>query len=372
MRRDIVRTAAHDASRNIAALGATHAMAHCRRACPSNVTQYDDVMPLARLISASDPASHDLARAILARGGLVAIPTETVYGLAADAANPDAVARVFAAKGRPAHDPLIVHVHDVEHASFFGSFGEAGSVAHRLAERFWPGPLTLVLDDLGMAAEAVTAGTGHVAIRVPAHGWVRELLASRELAVAAPSANPFGYVSPTRAEHVMEQLGAVVDLVVDGGPCDVGVESTVVVPYQTHAEVLRFGGVPIEEIEALGIEVRVGRRVLERPLAPGQLARHYATRTPLVVIDVVGPAADGVALVVLTGRAPVTGYREVVELAPDGNAATAARSLFETLRRLDGAGLSRIEVLATQERGLGRALMDRVRRAAQTHAPGAP
>jgi L-threonylcarbamoyladenylate synthase len=329
-------------------------------------------MPTAPVLSATDPTALDAARRVLGAGGLVALPTETVYGLAADATDADAVARIFAAKGRPGHDPLIVHVADVEHAAFFGDFGPSGSLARRLAQAFWPGPLTIVVPDHGMAAPGVTAGLAHIALRAPAHPFFRSLLASRELALAAPSANPFGYVSPTRAEHVVAQLGEAVDLIVDGGPCAIGVESTVVLPRAASIEVLRFGGVTVEALEALGAPVTVGTRVLERPLAPGQLARHYATHTPLRIVS--APAAHDVeraVLVALVGEARAGGYGAMVELAPGGDPAQAAHALFDTLRRLDSAGYARIDVLTCEERGLGRALMDRVRRAAQTHSTGA-
>lgn len=329
-------------------------------------------MPTAPVISSSDPTAAAAARRVLESGGLVALPTETVYGLAADATNPAAVGRIFEAKGRPGYDPLIVHVADVEHAAFFGEFGPTGSLARRLAAAFWPGPLTLVVPDHGIAASGVTAGLGHIALRAPAHPFFRGLLASRELALAAPSANPFGYVSPTRAEHVVAQLGSVIDLIVDGGPCAIGVESTVVVPHADGIEVLRFGGVTVEALEAFGATVRVGTRVLERPLAPGQLARHYATHTPLRIVD--APAVRGIeraVLVALIGGACAPGYGAVVELAHGGDPAAAAHALFDTLRRLDSAGYDRIDVLSCEERGLGRALMDRVRRAAHTHSTGA-
>lgn len=303
---------------------------------------------------------------MLRAGGLVAFPTETVYGLGANAFDPEATARVFEVKARPSFDPLIVHLADAEGLSRVASTRDPR--VQRLAARFWPGPLTLVLSRQARVPDIVTAGLDTVGVRVPAHPTARDLVRAAGTPVAAPSANPFGYVSPTTAAHVAELLGDRVDLILDGGPCPVGVESTIVSLVSDPPGLLRPGGVPPEEIEALlgGPLVRVTAPG-ERPLGPGQLSRHYATRTPLRILA--GPAGP-VSTVGRVGllawqRAPSEGGYAVVEvLAPDGRAATAAARLFAALRRLDALGLDAIVAESCEERGLGHAIMDRLRRSA--------
>jgi len=319
----------------------------------------------ARVLGAGDPAARREAGRILRDGGLVAFPTETVYGLGAHALDARAVARVFAVKARPSLDPLIVHVAAPHKAGLVAETDDDRAL--RLAARFWPGPLTLVLPRRPVVPDIVTAGLDTVAVRVPGHEDALALLHEADVPVAAPSANPFGYVSPTTAAHVAELLGDVVDLILDGGPCRVGVESTVVSLVGTPA-ILRPGGTPREALEeALGITLGLPGPA-ERPAAPGQLVRHYATRTPLRILP--GAAGDaprpGGRVGLLAFRtAPEGGRFAAVEvLAPDGRAETAATRLFAALRRLDASGLDAILAEPCEEDGLGFAIMDRLRRCA--------
>jgi L-threonylcarbamoyladenylate synthase len=316
----------------------------------------------ARVLPADDAAAIDEAAAILRRGGLVAFPTETVYGLGADAFQPIAVARVFEVKARPSFDPLIVHLADAGDLARVSPTDDPRAAA--LAARFWPGPLTLVLPRRPELPDLVTAGLDTVGVRVPAHPAARRLIAAAATPVAAPSANPFGYVSPTTAAHVAELLGPAVDLVLDGGPCRVGVESTVLSLAGEAPAILRPGGVPREALEdALGVTVGVAGRA-ERPLAPGQLEKHYATRTPLrILAGPAGPAPPGRVGLLAWRQAGAPGYAAAEVLAPDGSAETAAARLFAALRRLDAAGLDLILAEPCDEAGLGHAIMDRLRRA---------
>jgi L-threonylcarbamoyladenylate synthase len=320
---------------------------------------------ISRVLPAADPAAIREGAAVLRRGGLVAFPTETVYGLGADAFNPIAVARIFEVKARPSFDPLIVHLADGEDLARVSPSGDPRVLA--LGARFWPGPLTLVLPRRPEVPDLVTSGLDTVAVRVPAHPAAHALIAAAGTPVAAPSANPFGYVSPTTAAHVAEILGSSVDLVLDGGPCAVGVESTILSLVGGTPVILRPGGVPREALEeALGLSLGVAGRG-ERPLAPGQLEKHYATRTPLRVLPGrAGPAvaAEGRVGVLAWSKAPSAGYAAVEVLSPDGSKETAASRLFAALRRLDAAGLDLILAEPCDEAGLGHAIMDRLHRAA--------
>jgi L-threonylcarbamoyladenylate synthase len=319
----------------------------------------------ARVLTAADPAALREAASVLRRGGLVAFPTETVYGLGADAFNPIAVARVFEVKARPSFDPLIVHLADGADLGRVSPSGDPRALA--LGTRFWPGPLTLVLPRRPDVPDLVTSGLDSVAVRVPDHPAARALIAAAGTPVAAPSANPFGYVSPTTAAHVAELLGRCVDLVLDGGPCTVGVESTILSLVSDPPAILRPGGVAREALEeALGLALAVAGRA-ERPLAPGQLDRHYATRTPLRVLPGRAGsalAAEGRVGLLAWSAEPPAGWAAVEILSPDGSKETAAARLFAALRRLDAAGLDLILAEPCDESGLGHAIMDRLRRAA--------
>ncbi len=321
---------------------------------------------MARVLRSEDEGALQEAARIVRAGGLVAFPTETVYGLGANAFDAAAVARIFEAKRRPAFDPLIVHLAE---ASWLPRVAASLPPAtEKLATRFWPGPLTLVLPRAETVPDIVTSGLPSVGVRVPDHRAARALMAAAGTPLAAPSANPFGYVSPTTAGHVAELLGDAVDLILDGGPCRVGVESTIVSLLEPMPALLRPGGVPREEIEELlGQRLRVVPPS-DRPQAPGQLTRHYATRTPLVVLaPEQQPVAAGRGRVGLLARAqaPAAGGFVAIEvLAPDGQPRTAAARLFSALRHLDGLGLDLILAEPWPEHGLGLAIMDRLRRCA--------
>jgi L-threonylcarbamoyladenylate synthase len=275
------------------------------------------------------------------------------------------VARVFDVKQRPFFDPLIVHVPDLDAArSLVSALPDA---AIRLAERFWPGPLTLVLPKRSTVPDIVTAGLPTVAIRVPAHPVAQALLRAAGCPIAAPSANPFGRISPTTAAHVRDQLGDQVDMVLDGGPCEVGVESTVVSVVDSPPVLLRHGGVPVEELMAVigAIEIAASGADRGPQQSPGMLLQHYAPQTPLELVAAgteVSPAKD-VGLLVYQSRAPASGFAAVEILSQSGDPAEAAANLFAALRRLDACGARRIVAELAPERGLGRAINDRLRRA---------
>ncbi|GGH43044.1 threonylcarbamoyl-AMP synthase [Frigidibacter albus] len=309
-----------------------------------------------RLLPATPEGLTDAA-ALLAAGELVAFPTETVYGLGGDARSDIACARIFAAKGRPQFNPLIVHVPDLAAARVFA---EVGDEAERLAAAFWPGPLTLVLP-LRMGSglsPLVTAGLGTVAVRVPAHPLAQALLRVFGGPLAAPSANPSGKVSPTRAAHVMAGLAGRIAAVVDGGDCAVGVESTIL-GLAGEPVLLRPGGLPVEALEAcLGMALATGGDAA-KPSAPGQLASHYAPGAALR-LGVTEPEAGEVWI----GFGPCAGA--TLTLSETGDLVEAAATLFHLLREADalaGPG-GCIAVAPVPERGLGRAINDRLRRAA--------
>ncbi|MBT8456294.1 MAG: threonylcarbamoyl-AMP synthase [Alphaproteobacteria bacterium] len=296
------------------------------------------------------------AAALLREGRLVAFPTETVYGLGGLATDDGAVAAIYAAKGRPAFNPLIVHVATLDAAKELGEF-DAESLA--LAGAFWPGPLTLVVPakpGSGLS-DLVTAGLSTVALRVPAQPLARRLLAELGAPVAAPSANPSGRLSPTTADHVIDLLGdGRIAAVLDGGPCTVGVESTIVTTYP-EPRLLRPGGLPVEPIEAcLGTKLAIGPGAGGTVTAPGQLASHYAP-TAALRLDVT-KAKPGE---VLLGFGPVDG---TLNLSPSGDLTQAAANLFSMLRELDGSGADVIAVAPIPHTGLGLAINDRLARAA--------
>lgn len=304
----------------------------------------------------ADAAGLARAAALLSQGGLVAFPTETVYGLGGDARSDLAVARIFEAKGRPRFNPLIVHVADMTMAKEVALFDAR---AERVAGAFWPGPLTLVLPLRSGAriSDLVTAGLSTVAVRMPAHPVARALLSAFGGPVAAPSANPSGKVSPTRAEHVIAGLSGLIAAVVDGGPCAVGVESTIL-GLTGDPELLRPGGIPAEALEAcLGAPLPEGGSAA-KPSAPGQLASHYAPSAPIRLGATrpeprelwigFGPDARGADL----------------NLSLTGDLVEAAANLFHFLREADARTEGTIAVSPIPERGLGRAINDRLRRAA--------
>jgi L-threonylcarbamoyladenylate synthase len=319
-----------------------------------------------QILPAGEAATAAAARC-LADGGLVGFPTETVYGLGADATNPRAVAGIYQAKGRPSFNPLIAHVSDLIAARKIARFD---ALATRLAETFWPGPLTLVLSKAeGCAvADLATAGLDTVAIRIPAHPVARDILRAFGGPVVAPSANISGHVSPTTAAHVQSDLSGRIDLIVDGGAVEVGIESTVVGCFETPM-LLRPGGLPREAIErvlgrALAAVPTEMAGETAAPLAPGMLASHYAPRTPVrLAADRVEP---GEALLAF-GLLAVAGSDNaiaVMNLSERGDLAEAAANLFGYLRSLDTTGARGIAVMPVPDHGLGEAINDRLRRAA--------
>jgi len=307
-----------------------------------------------------DHGSLQEAAIALRAGGLVAFPTETVYGLGADATNDEAVARIFSAKGRPHFNPLICHFPDLEAV---GSYVRLDERAVALAEAFWPGALTLVLprSDSCRVSLLCSAGLSSLAVRVPAPQAARDLLAALAKPVAAPSANRSGRVSPTSADHVEEELGGRIDLILDGGPCPVGVESTVVSLVAEGPILLRPGGVASEALtEVLGEEL-LGPEAASAIASPGMLSSHYApdSRLRLNATSV----KPGEALLAF-GPNPPEGAATQVNLSLSSDLQEAAARLFAALRYLDTSGASTIAVMPIPEQGLGRAINDRLRRAA--------
>ena len=310
-----------------------------------------------------DAAGLDRAAAILREGGLVAFPTETVYGLGADATNASAVAGIFAAKERPRFNPLIAHVESLEAAKAQGRFDE---IAQRLARAFSPGPLTLVVPAAASCtvSDLARAGLDTLGLRVPDHAAARELLVRVARPLAAPSANRSGRMSPTEADHVLGDLQGRIDAVVDGGPASVGIESTIIACLGGQTRLLRPGGVAREDIERIvGREVGFGGEgaVL---MAPGMLASHYAPRARVRLnAEDIGP---GEAALLFGGVRPPGLERATaaLDLSERGDLREAATRLFSSLRRLDAAGVRTIAVTPIPETGLGEALNDRLRRAA--------
>ncbi|MEN9662186.1 MAG: hypothetical protein RL324_1135 [Verrucomicrobiota bacterium] len=309
--------------------------------------------------------------AALRRGEIVGVPTETVYGLAANALDAAACRRIFRAKGRPATDPLIVHLAS---AGELAGVAVPNSAAYRLAAAFWPGPLTIVLPKRSVIPDAVSAGLPSVAVRVPSHPLFRRLLKLADIPLAAPSANLFGYVSPTTAEHVRAGLGKKVRLILDGGPCGIGLESTIIDLRQPKKpRLLRPGAITRAQLEQV-----LGRPVQDAPkkprskskaqVAPGLLTRHYSPRTPVVLHarltpEMVHAYRSDEAWLFLTKPKGLRA-KNVHELAPRGDLRAAARKLFDALRTLDTAGYRRIHAELAPGTGLADAINDRLRRAA--------
>jgi L-threonylcarbamoyladenylate synthase len=328
------------------------------------------VMPVAletRVMTADRAAIATTVR-LLADGGLVAFPTETVYGLGADATNGEAVARLYAAKGRPSFNPLIAHVGDGAAARALGRFDAA---ADRLAAAFWPGPLTIVLPKAPgcSVADLATAGLDTIALRVPDHPVARDILAAFGKPIVAPSANRSGHVSPTTAQHVGADLAGSIDLIVDGGATPVGLESTIVACLGDRPALLRPGGLPRAAIEqALGFRLTdlasSPEAEADVPLAPGQLVSHYAPRARLR-LDAT-EVREGEALLAFGPTLPIGTDKAaaVLNLSPRGDLVEAAARLFSHLRSLDSASASTIAVMPIIHEGLGEAINDRLARAA--------
>ena len=322
------------------------------------------------MLDAAEPGAVDDAAEVLRSGGLVAFPTETVYGLGASIEHPAALRRIFEVKGRPANDPLIVHVASVEQARTL--VAEWPAAAESLTANCWPGPLTVVLPRRGLVDDVVTAGGPTVGIRLPAHPVARALIASAGAPVAAPSANRFGRISPTTAAHVLDEFGlsaagadAVAvrpDLVLDGGAAPLGVESTVVDLSGTRPRVLRPGGVGVEDLRDLLGDVDVVDRLVapdDAPVAsPGEFLAHYSPGTPLVLVEGDGPAADALAAALRSAGSDAA----VLDLPAEGGAAAAI--VYDRLRAADADGRELLVGHLVDPVGLGRAVNDRLFRAA--------
>lgn len=309
----------------------------------------------------------DLAQSFLENGQLVGIPTETVYGLAGNALNPESVALIFETKNRPTFDPLILHTSSIERVGeFVSDFPEK---LKQLAKKFWPGPLTLLLPRKPIVPDLVTSGLDRVAVRVPNHPLTLALLEQLEFPLAAPSANPFGYISPTQAEHVQAQLGEKIRYILDGGPCAVGLESTIVGMEGAEVIIYRLGGLEINEIEKVVGSVKVKDHSSSNPSAPGQLESHYAPRKPFILGDLNAMVAEKLNQGIDFGVLCFSGFFEQVpqerqiSLSPSGDLHEAAQNLFSAMRKLDEGNSAMILSELVPDEGLGKAINDRLRRA---------
>lgn len=306
------------------------------------------------------------AKEVLMDNGLVAIPTETVYGLSANALQSEAVVKIFEAKQRPAFDPLIVHVANQDQAKNLTL--NWPKEAQLLADAFWPGPMTLILPKSDLIPDLVTSGHPTVGVRIPNHALTLQLLSSLDFPVAAPSANPFGYVSPTLAQHVENQLGNKVDYILDGGAAEVGVESTIVKVENGKVFVLRLGGLSIEEIETcLGKPVDQIKTSSSNPEAPGMLSSHYNPGKKIIIGNITDLLADSKAknIGVLSFKDEFQSKQiaKQVVLSPTGDLVEAAQNLFAALRSFDEEGIEVVYTEFVPDEGLGRAINDRIKRA---------
>ncbi|GAB3270940.1 L-threonylcarbamoyladenylate synthase [Larkinella harenae] len=306
------------------------------------------------------------AKAFLEQGDVVGLPTETVYGLAGNALNPDAVLKIFRVKNRPSFDPLIVHTDTIAKVETFVI--DIPEKARQLAERFWPGPLTILLPKQSIIPDLVSSGLDTVAIRIPNHPLALKLLATLDFPLAAPSANPFGYISPTSARHVADQLGDQIPYVLDGGAAQVGIESTIIGFSDGGPIVYRLGGMTLEKLEAVVGKVAVRSHSTSNPKAPGMLSSHYAPRKPLFL-----KAPDELLKAHQPERIGVLAFEEITRLVPaenqqilsvTGDVSEAAKNLFSAMRTLDTKDIDVIAAELVPETGLGRAVNDRLRRAA--------
>ncbi|RIW13994.1 threonylcarbamoyl-AMP synthase [Algoriphagus lacus] len=309
----------------------------------------------------------DLAKSFLEQGQLVGIPTETVYGLAGNALNPESVALIFETKNRPAFDPLILHTSSMDRVSDFVT--EFPEKLLTLAEYVWPGPLTLLLPRKSIVPDLVTSGLERVAVRVPKHPLTLALLETLDFPLAAPSANPFGYISPTSPAHVNAQLGEKIPYILDGGPCEVGLESTIVGMEGAEIVIYRLGGLEIAEIEKLIGPVKIKDHSSSNPQAPGLLESHYSPRKPFILgnlKDLIGEhlekKTDFAVLSFSDYYAEVSAGNQIA-LSPNKNLHEAAKNLFSAMRKLDEGKSDLILAELMPEEGLGRAINDRLKRA---------
>ncbi|MEM9857189.1 MAG: L-threonylcarbamoyladenylate synthase [Bacteroidota bacterium] len=310
------------------------------------------------------------AKDIIENGGLVAIPTETVYGLAANALNPEAIASVYRTKSRPSFDPLIAHLPSIEQAERYTLTWT--QKASKLATKFWPGPLTLLLPKRDIIPDMVTSGLQNVAVRIPKNKLTLELLDRLTVPLVAPSANPFGYVSPTSPVHVNDQLGGKIPYILDGGSCNIGLESTIIgFDKKDNATVYRLGGLDLKTINNEIGYVKVTAHSSSNPKAPGMLKSHYS---PSVTVRM-GDISQRLESIENVNRVGVISFQKEIEaiplknqvvLAPDGDTSTAAKNLFSALRYMDTLDIDILLVEPVPDRGLGRAVNDRLTRAAAT------
>ena len=298
---------------------------------------------------------------ILENGGLVSIPTETVYGLAADGLNKTAILKIFAAKKRPSFDPLILHS-SVD--KIFTWVKEIPAPARKLAEAFWPGPLTLILPKADTVPFEVTSGLDTVGVRVPNHPLTLELLQKIDFPLAAPSANPFGYISPTTAQHVNNQLGNEVDYILDGGACEVGIESTIVGFENNEVVIYRLGGLAIDEIEVIIGKVKIQNNQASNPKAPGMIAVHYAPKKPLLLVEDFSEIEDNelTAYLIFGQNIEIDSERQF-SLSSTQDYYEAAAKLYAMMRKLDESHFERIVAQRLPDFGLGKAINDRLFRA---------
>ena len=308
------------------------------------------------------------AKAILEQGDLVGIPTETVYGLAGNALNSDAVAKIFAVKNRPDFDPLIIHTSSIDRVLEFTV--QIPEVLLPLGEKFWPGPLTMLLPKKNIVPELVTSGLDAVAVRIPSHSLTRELLSILDFPLAAPSANPFGYISPTQAGHVNDQLGEKIPYILDGGLCEVGLESTIVGIENGEVFIYRLGGLDVKDIESIVGKVNIMTHSSSNPKSPGMLKSHYAPKKPFILGDlemlVEEYLSKGIPFGVLSFSDEFKNVPQMlqIQLSQNHNVTEAAKNLFASMRTLDTMDVSVILSELLPEQGLGRAINDRLRRAA--------
>lgn len=328
----------------------------------------------------SDPNAVRDAAAILRRGGLLGIPTETVYGLGADALNEDAVSRIFLAKGRPQDNPLIIHVPD---ASWLERYcRDVPPAAYRLAERFWPGPLTMILPRRDIVPLQTTGGLETVGIRCPNHPVTLAIIEAAGIPIAAPSGNTSGRPSPTTAAHMIEDMDGRIDGIVDGGPCTVGVESTIIDLTVTPPRLLRPGGLPLESLRQVLGEVAVDKAVTgllaagERPRAPGMKYRHYAPHAPVTVVTgepersarrIQGLLSDTAGVICFDEYAPLFPGHIIHKLGPAADKSAQARHVFDALRTFDGTDVTEIFAQCPDDGGLGLAVANRLKKAAGFH-----
>ncbi len=328
----------------------------------------------------SDPNAVRDAAAILRRGGLLGIPTETVYGLGADALNEDAVSRIFLAKGRPQDNPLIIHVPD---ASWLERYcRDVPPAAYRLAERFWPGPLTMILPRRDIVPLQTTGGLETVGVRCPNHPVTLAIIEAASVPIAAPSGNTSGRPSPTTAAHMIEDMDGRIDGIVDGGPCTVGVESTIIDLTVTPPRLLRPGGLPLESLRQVLGEVAVDKAVTgllaagERPRAPGMKYRHYAPHAPVTVVTgepersarrIQGLLSDTAGVICFDEYAPLFPGHIIHKLGPAADKSAQARHVFDALRTFDGTDVTEIFAQCPDDGGLGLAVANRLKKAAGFH-----